>query len=372
MAKRFQIPPVPQGEVAKYTTDPYNLSSIYMFGSSSPFTGQGNTIVRPDDDLIIQKGGNRALVIYKRLLWDAAVQASFMKLMQEITSRDWLLTPASEKPGDVAVKEFVEEALGSLDVDDLYKGLGEAIICGFSVGEVMWRKSAQGIIPFDVRIRDQRRFVFQESEEADTGFTMRVLTFNRMFEGIELPARKFIIQRYWLSHTGDPYGTGLGRILYPIVKFRRRAIESYVLYGDRYATPTAIAKAPLSASNIEIDTLYDHLSNLSQETAMILPEGYELEFLNPQGSADIFMNLIEYIDKEISLLVCGEDEAGNAEAGSRASSQVANLVRVVRASELAQLISQTLTDTLIRWIVDLNFGVNVEAPTLSRQFRLQA
>ena len=186
-----------------------------------------------------------------------------------------------------------------------------------------------------------------------------------------MPARKFIIQRYWLSHTGDPYGTGLGRILYPIVKFRRRAIESYVLYGDRYATPTAIAKAPLSASNVEIDTLYDHLSNLSQETAMILPEGYELEFLNPSGSADIFMNLIEYIDKEISLLICGEDEAGTAEAGSRASSQVANMVRVIRASELSQLLSQTISDTLIRWIVDLNFGVNVEAPTISRQFRLE-
>jgi phage gp29-like protein len=83
------------------------------------------------------------------------------------------------------------------------------------------------------------------------------------------------------------------------------------------------------------------------------------------------MNLIEYIDKEISLLICGEDEAGQAEAGSRASSQVANLVRVIRASELAQLVSQTLSDTLIRWIVDLNFGVNVEAPKISRQFNLE-
>lgn len=104
---------------------------------------------------------------------------------------------------------------------------------------------------------------------------------------------------------------------------------------------------------------------------MILPEGYELEFLNPSGSADIFMNLIQYIDQEISLLICGEDEAGNPEAGSRASSQVANMVRVIRASELSQLISQTLSDTLIRWIVDLNFGVNVEAPKISRQFRLE-
>jgi phage gp29-like protein len=245
------------------------------------------------------------------------------------------------------------------------------MITGFSVGEIMWKKTKRGVIPFDVRMRDQRRFVFQEEEDAQTGFTMRVLTFNRMFEGVELPQRKFIVNRYWVSHNGDPYGSSLGRILYPLVKFRRRAIESYVLYGDRYATPTAVAKAPLSASTRELDTLYGHLSNLSQETAMILPEGYELEFVVPSGSPEVFKTLIDYIDKEISLIICGENEAGQAEAGSRASSQVANLVRVVRASEISEMLSHTLTQTLVRWIVDLNFGVDVAAPVLTREFRIE-
>ena len=235
----------------------------------------------------------------------------------------------------------------------------------------MWKKTKRGVIPFDVRMRDQRRFVFQEEEDAQTGFTMRCLTFNRMFEGVELPQRKFIVSRYYVSHNGDPYGSALGRILYPLVKFRRRAIESYVLYGDRYATPTAVAKAPLSASTRELDTLYGHLSNLSQETAMILPEGYELEFVVPSGSPEVFKNLIEYIDKEISLVLCGENEAGQAEAGSRASSQVANTVRVVRASEISEAISHTLTQTLVRWIVDLNFGTDVAAPSLTREFRIE-
>jgi phage gp29-like protein len=120
-----------------------------------------------------------------------------------------------------------------------------------------------------------------------------------------------------------------------------------------------------------LDTLYGHLSNLSQETAMILPEGYELEFVVPSGSPEVFKNLIEYIDKEISLVICGENEAGQAEAGSRASSQVANTVRVVRASELSEMLSHTLTQTLVRWIVDLNFGVDVAAPVLTREFRIE-
>ena len=104
---------------------------------------------------------------------------------------------------------------------------------------------------------------------------------------------------------------------------------------------------------------------------MILPEGYELDFVVPSGSPEVFKNLIDYIDKEISLVVCGEDEAGRAEAGSRASSQVANTIRVVRASELSERLSHTLSQTLVRWIVDLNFGTDVAAPTLTREFRIE-
>lgn len=371
MAKRFNTAPVPSGEISSYTSDPYNLSSIYMFGSSSPFTGSGASIVRPNDDLLIQKGGGRALSVYQRLLLDEHVQACYSKLLQEVTARPWYIEEYSEKPGDLAVRDFVAETLAEIPVDDLFKGLGEAMMVGFSVAEVMWKKTKRGVIPYDVRMRDQRRFVFQESEESQTGFTMRCLTFNRMFEGVELPSRKFIVNRFWVQHNGDPYGAALGRLLYPLVKFRRRALESYVLYGDRYATPTTVATAPLSASTAEIDTIYNHISNLSQETALVLPEGYKLDHLNPQGHPDVFKLLLEYIDKEISLLVCGENEAGSAEAGSRASSQVANLVRIVKASEVSEAISHLLTKTLIRWIVDLNFGTDVAAPTLTREFRIE-
>jgi len=104
---------------------------------------------------------------------------------------------------------------------------------------------------------------------------------------------------------------------------------------------------------------------------MILPEGYELEFLNPTGHPDVFKNLIEYIDKEINMILCGENEAGQAEQGSRASSQVANTVRVVKASEISEMLCQNFNQSLVRWIVDLNFGMDVATPTLTREFRIE-
>ena len=247
----------------------------------------------------------------------------------------------------------------------------EAYIVGFTVCEVMWTRTKGGIVASDLRFRDQRRFRFESLEEAEVGFTMKMMTRDSPFEGVELPPRKFVNFRFWVQANGDPYGAGLGRILYPLVKFKRRALESQLLYSDRFANPTAVAKAPLSATTAEIDTLYDHLSNLSQETALVMPEGYELQFVEPGGSPETFEKLRDALIRDITLLIAAEDEAGSQGAGSMASSEVAQGVRAARAQDLSELISRKLSKTLVRWIVDLNFGTNVKAPRLYRDFEVK-
>ncbi|MFZ9244633.1 MAG: phage portal protein family protein, partial [Burkholderiaceae bacterium] len=334
--------------------------------------GVDDAIVRPNDELLIAKGGLQALNVYRRLLTDSTVQSAFSKVAQEVTSRELIVDPVSDLPGDIAVKDFVEFALGKLNMDTLFRAMMEAYITGYTVAEVIWAQTPRGVLPVDVRVRDSRRFIFQASEDGDMGYTMRMLTKEQMEKGIELPARKFIVHRHWATHDGDPYGSGLGRILYPLVKFKRRAIESEVLFSDRFATPTAIATAPLSATVDEINTLYGHISNLSQETALILPEGFTLDFANPQGSPEVFTGLRDSLTAEITTLIAGEAETGDKGAGSRASSEVANDVRVVRAKELSESLCAELNQTLVRWIVDLNYGTNVQAPVIFRQFQTES
>ena len=364
MAKRFQMAPIPKGEAAKYSDNPFegSIAGLSHYGRSE------DMVVRPNDELLIQKGGAQAFNVYQKLLFDDTVQAGMSKLTQEITAREYVLESAEDTPGDNAVKDFCQNLLGKLQLDEVYASMMEAYIVGFSVCEVMWRRTPYGIVPFDLRFRDQRRFRFQENEDADYGFEMRMATQEEPLYGIELPARKFIVFRYWAQANGDPYGAGLGRILYPLVKFKRRALESQLLYSDRFANPTAVAKAPLSATTMEVETLYDHLSNLSQETALVMPEGFELDFVNPGGTPETFEKLRDSLIRDITLLVAGENESGSQGAGSLASSEVAQSVRLARAKELCDTISFTLNDTLLRWIVDLNFGTNVEAPRISRDF----
>jgi phage gp29-like protein len=366
VAKRFDIAPIPKGEKAKYTENPYS-TSVAGFGGY----GSKDLVVNPNDDLLIQKGGAQAFNVYTRLLFDDTVKTALSKLQQEVTAREWKLEVSDDTPGDTAVKEFIERLLRRLQLDEVYNAMLESYIVGYCVAEVMWRRTPQGVVPFDIRFRDPRRFRFVENEDADYGFELRLITKDSPHTGIELPARKFIVFRYWTQANGDPYGAGLGRILYPLVKFKRRALESQLLYSDRFANPTAIAKAPLSATTVEVDTLYEHLSNLSQETALVMPEGFELEFVNPGGTPETFEKLRDSLIRDITLLVAGENEAGSQGAGSLASSEVAQGVLAHRAKDLCELISFTLNDTLVRWVVDLNFGTNVEAPRLWRDFEPQ-
>ena len=366
MAKRFDIAPIPKGEQAKYSDNPYD-SNLSGYG----YGGSKDLVVNPNDDLLIQKGGAQAFNVYTRLLFDDTVKTALSKLQQEVTAREWKLEVAEDTPGDTAVKEFVERFLGRLQLDEVYNAMLESYIVGYCVAEVMWRRTPQGVVPFDVRFRDPRRFRFVENEDADYGFELRLITKDSPHTGIELPARKFIVFRYWTQANGDPYGAGLGRILYPLVKFKRRALESQLLYSDRFANPTAVAKAPLSATTAEVETLYDHLSNLSQETALVMPEGFELEFVNPGGTPETFEKLRDSLIRDITLLIAGENEAGSQGAGSLASSEVAANVLTRRAKDVCELISFTLNDTLVRWVVDLNFGTNVEAPRLWRDFEPQ-
>jgi phage gp29-like protein len=366
MAKRFQIAPIPKGEQAKYTDNVYD-SNLSGYG----YLNSKDLVVNPNDDLLIQKGGAQAFNVYTRLLFDDTVKSALSKLQQEMTAREWKLESAEDTPGDNAVREFVERFMKRLQVDEIFASFLEAYIVGYSVAEVMWRRTPQGVIPFDIRFRDPRRFRFVENEDADYGFELRLITRDSPHEGIELPARKFIVFRYWAQANGDPYGAGLGRILYPLVKFKRRALESQLLYSDRFANPTAVAKAPLSATTVEVETLYDHLSNLSQETALVMPEGFELDFINPGGTPETFEKLRDSLIRDITLLIAGENEAGSQGAGSLASAEVAQGVLGHRAKDICELISFTLNDTLIRWIVDLNFGTDVESPRLWRDFEPQ-
>ncbi|MDX1370863.1 MAG: DUF935 family protein [Nitrososphaeraceae archaeon] len=359
MVKKLRFPPTPKGEVASILTNPYE-QHYFRLGD--------DLVLQPNDEILLAKGGISALKVYQRLQTDANVQAALNKLYQEIISRDIIVEPVSDKEGDIYVAEFVERCLTKfLSFDTITRGFLEAKILGFKVGEVIWENSKAGVIPVDIKMRDGRRFVYVKNVKTNE-LSIRMRTDVDWLIGDKLPPRKFLSFRYWAFNNSDEYGCGLGKVLYPIVKFKRRAQESELIFSDRYATPHALITAPLNALKSEIDAVYTVFSNLSQETALILPEGFTAEFIEPKGKVEIFTNIKESYIRDINILLCGENEVGQIDAGSKASSETASSLRVTMAKEMSELIHEFFQKTLIRWIVDLNFGLDVETPKVHRDF----
>lgn len=371
---------VSQGQLGGYKSDPYTWGGL-------PTVLTGAILPRRDDILIEEAGGGpRAIEHYTRLFNDSAVMSAWEKLVGEIIQREWEVYPASDSDRDEEVAEFVRQTIYHLGTNSrqsrgrdmlvnsnsgfnsFVKGMCEALILGISIGEIAWVRQGGYVVPSEVKIRDPRRFQFVLNE--DGSISPRLITIQSPVEGLPIPLRSMVIHRHWsYSNNMDPYGTGLGRQLYSLVEFRRTLLSFWLQYADKHTTPTAVGTFSLGTPEEEVKSLFTALQRLGQETAIVIPDEMEVKYLTADSRADVYQNLIGYIDQQISFIINGESTVGQdtGSTGSYARDQVADSVRMRKAKALSEQLDETINGTLIRWIVELNYpGLSV--PRLKRNF----
>lgn len=320
-------------------------------------------ILRSQDAVLISRGGGRGLAIYDDIERDCHAYAVLQKRKMAVIAREWRIEPASDAPLDRKAAELVERQLKAVRIDRICYGLLDAILKGFAVGEIIWERRQGEIAVKDVKMRDQRRFVFG----ADG--TLRLLTLDNMLDGKPLPDRKFIVSRFG-DKNDDPYGLGLGTRLFWPVFFKRQGITFWLTFTDKFGNPTAVGKYPPSSSPAEVQKLLSVLSALASDTGVAIPEGMDIDLLEAQrsGSVNSHETLCRYMDEQISEAVLGETLTTNiGPTGSRAASATHNEVREELTKADADLQCDDLMQTLIRWIVELNLP-NATPPRFWRDF----
>lgn len=368
-----------QGNLAGYVNDPYNFSSTPIVA--------GNTIISRRDDILITEGGGgpRAIEQYTRLFNDSTVYAAFTKLADEIIQREWVVKPASDSDKDEEVAEFVRQVLYKIGSNTrqsrgqdmlvsshtgfnaFVKGMCESLILGMSAGEICWSRQGSYVVPSELKIRDPRRFQFVLNEDGTV--SPRLVTVDSPVEGMPIPIRSMIIHRYnAYANLGDPYGTGLGRQIYSLVEFRRTLMSFWLQFADKHTTPTAVGKFSLGTPEEEVQSLFTALQRLGQETAIVCPDEFSIEYLKSEGRPELYQTLITYVDQQISFLINGEAVVGQeGSTGSYARDQIADSVRIRKAKAFSDQLDETLNATLVRWITDLNYpGSSV--PLIYRDF----
>lgn len=308
-------------------------------------------ILRNQDDTLLSRGGAKGLAIYDDIERDAFAHAVIHKRKMAVVSYPWEVDPASNALKDKKAAELVKAQLTAINFDKLTMDLLDAVLKGFSVGEVVWNSNGSEIYIERVIPRNQRRFVFDEERQA------RMLTLQNMVKGDELPKRKFIVHSVG-AKDGSPYGLGLGSKLFWPTYFKRQNITFWLTFADKFGSPTAVGKYPGGTSDTDQKNLLDAISTIAQESGVIVPDNMVIELLEASrsGAGDFYERMCRYMDEQISVAVLGETMTTMATSAGLGSSQsdVQNDVRMELARADADLLTGTLQETLVRWIVELN------------------
>lgn len=309
----------------------------------------GRTLSNPDKVLRSESGG-RGLEIYEDLLRDPQVRACIQTRRLAVVGKEWEVIPATDKRQDVKIADFVREAFLNFDFDSARMSLLQGIITGFKPAEVMWELSEGSVWIKDIIGRSPRRFVFSKDG------ALRLLTFGNMVEGEELPERKFQLFKY--GDTDSPYGQGLGSTLYWPVWFKKNAIRFWMIFSEKFGSPTVIGKYPPGTTKEQQDALMGALEAIQQETAIKMPSTMEVGLLEATrtGTVNTYESLCSFMNSDISKVILGQTlttEVGAA--GSYAASKTHEEVRADYIKADADLLSNQLNSQVIRWLVDFNF-----------------
>lgn len=336
-------------------------------------------VLHNDDDTLITRGGGKGLKIYDELERDAHTYADLQKRKLAVVARAWDVTPASDDAADIQVAEMVRELIQRLQFDRVCMDLLDATLKGFSVGEVMWEvydshEHGGLVAPADVIARSQRRFTFgKKRDDQSRQHPLRLLTESQMTEGEELPDRKFIVHRFG-AKDGSPYGLGLGNRLFWPVFFKKQGIGFWLTFCDKFGSPTSVGKYPKGAPEAEQKKLLAMLRRIANDVGIIVPEGTEVELLEAQrsGSIDTYERLARYMDEQISKAILGGTMTSTSHASGLGSgqAQVHDDVRKEIAQADADLLSDTLNSTLVRWVVEYN-RPGARLPKVWRNFKEQ-
>lgn len=315
-----------------------------------PFTNTFGGLIRPRDDTLLTRGGGKGIWIYDDIERDAHAYAELQKRKMAVIARPWQVDSGAEDAAGKAAAELVREQLDGFDFDTFCQELLDAILKGFAVSEILWAQDGRQIYVAKAKPRDQRRFTFDDQER------MRLLVAGNLIQGIELPDRKFVIHQFG-AKDGNPYGLGLGTRLFWPVLFKRQGIKFWLTFCDKFGSPTAMGAYPKGSTEKEQSALLEALGAIAHESGIIFPEGTSVELLEAarSGNVNTYEALCRYMDEQISAAVLSEANSARAQGGALAAAAITRKdVRLELVQADSDLLSQTLNETLVRWIVDFN------------------
>jgi phage gp29-like protein len=292
-----------------------------------------------------EKGGKWEL--FDEMMHDAHIQSVFRSRRAGVAGRVWDVVAADSSSKSHKIAEFIRKTLSAVpNFEYVLAHLLKAIPYGHSVAEIMWRIDGDAIRVDAVRTRRPERFILAANDEislvdADTG------------QSEELPRRKFICHRHD-PQDDAPFANPLLLSLYWPWYFKKHAQQFWAVFTKQFGIPPTIGRYPAHFTDADICKLVAAVINLQK---------VELQQIQVGEKGSFFRELLDFMNAEISKTVLGgtlTQEIGSA--GSYAAARTHQEVSQEIIESDARLLQTTVNATLVRWLVDFNYGPQIQAP----------
>lgn len=244
--------------------------------------------------------------------------------------------------GDEKAVEVVKKALSGINFSKDLQDILSALEFGFSVCEVIWEKEEIWKVKAIER-RDPSFFRFNREGE---------LVYAEGLRPVE--DRKFIYLAYNATHE-NPYGESVLKPIYYVWKLKQLALNYWEIAMEKYAVPPVLVRIPSGASEEEIRELEEIVAKIESSAGVVISGAEEISTIEIGDKVDVFRELIEFCNKEISKAITGQylsSETGDVGSYALAKVHKDMFLYVVRSD--AKLLEHKLNISLIPWILELN------------------
>jgi len=307
----------------------------------------------PSTDRLLALKGNGDLTIYQEVLRDDQVKACFGQRVRAVISRPWEVKPGGDKRIDKQAAVFVDEQIKKIAFDDLTEKMLYGVFYGYAVAEPLYAVE-DGKIVLDasrrgIKVRDRRRFGFAP----DMSLRLRTSA-NPM--GEQLPEKKFWHFATGSDHDDEPYGLGLAHWLYWPVFFKRSGVKFWLIFLEKFGSPTAVGKYQPGTNQEDQDKLLAALQAIQTDSAIIFPEGMTAELLEATrgGTAD-YTSLYDRMDAAIARVTLGQTASTQGSPGKLGNDNLQGEVRADIVKADADLVCMSFNATIVKWLVEWNF-----------------
>jgi phage gp29-like protein len=272
---------------------------------------------------------------------------------------------ASDKARDVEMADFVRAWIDTGRLRLHLFHLLDAIGKGISVTEVSWQMIDGRWQPAALAYVDPRWLVFDRRD----GNTPLLREAGGPVDGMARPIDpwRHLIHRHPAA-SGLTINTALTRAVVWAWLLKSYTVRDWALFVQGYGKPLRVGRYHQAASENDKETLWQAVRSIASDMAAIIPAEMSMEFIevkSPSGTGELYERRADWIDRQVSKAVLGQTTTTDAVSGGHAVAQEHRLVQedIERADAL--LVSATLTQGLVPWMIALNWGPQPRYPVIA-------